>query len=287
MNEIFKRITKIQKINNDAIIKIELTKLIFENAHKENYSLNNAAQDLSEISKPENSSDLYISSIQTACREIKLVLDKFNKETFKRITALKKKRKSSTVEILENPLTKVLTEIKTDFGIFYSIEEIRKRPTEYSSDVFNLVNDIEDSYKTILNLKKRITNKFYRTITSRRFLFWSIVLAVASLIVGFITLINFNTEQSATEEIKLKAIERYKQIASIASDADKPFSEKFKSGLDFLSDTFGLLPQILTLITIFIGFVRTFFIKGKKKNKQLKSVSKKISEFASILKESE
>ena len=201
MKALERKISKMKVLNDDATTKLYVAEMLWKN---KDLSLDNAITATSTAIRQntlEKFSIYRLSSLYRKAIKIADILDIFDDDKFKTIYA-RKKANFSTNDFLEKHLKDVEDQIANDYyGIFQDIKEMRKNVSVENADFYKIFTDIEKSYKTILNIVKRIINKWYKFITAKSLIISLVVLSIVSLVSFFI--INADFHMNLTKQIFL------------------------------------------------------------------------------------
>ena len=274
MRTLEKKISKIKDLNDKSISNLFIADQLMED---KNLSLDNAITVVS-TAKDKNKL-IHLRGLYEKLKGIEKILDIFDERRIEAIQ-IRIKKGDSTSEILEEPLRKIENEITNKiYGILTCLKEKRDDQSK-SADFYNVIYDIEKNYKTILNLIKRIVNKWYKFITSKSLIITFISLTSVSLIVFFFINMEFHKEQTTSKTVLVTVQERVQDIKVISNDKSLNFFESVAKYYDLITKTISIIPQVSLLLTIIVWVLRQFFIK----NKGLSRVANKLNEFYKVTK---
>jgi hypothetical protein len=284
MKSLERKISKMQTLNKDAILKLFIAEELYDNT---TLSLDNAIVNIS-IKASQNSLNEPFNDrldiLYKRATKIANILSAFDENEFRKIYALQKTN-ATTCKILESRLEEVKDAIDGSFDIFYNINEMRKNLSAHNAYFYEMLNDIEKSYKTILNLVKRAINKWYKFITAKSLIITFVILTIVSLITFFIIQTDFHKGQTPTEAIQINIQESVQAVKEISNDQTLAIGEKVFDFFDLVTKIVGIVPQLLFLATIVIWILRQFFIANKRTNKGLSKFADKLDELRTIVKQ--
>jgi hypothetical protein len=260
MKTLERKISKMKCINEDALRNLMLADELYAN---KDLSLPDAINIVKEQKYSEKFFNYNLQRIWKIALSIDEILKTFDEKRIKAIGE-QKKAKFNTEKYLKQPLRDVAEKIEGFYGIFYLLKEIRDGKPIENHAFYKVFISIETNYKAILNLEKRIINKWYKFITAKSLIITLIVLTIISLIVFFAILTDFHKEQSITDTILVTVQERAQDIKVISNDKTLSLSDKVDEIFDLVTKTVGIVPQLLSLLTIAVSIVRLFFIKSYK-----------------------
>jgi len=280
MGTLERKISKMKVLNDSAIANLYIAEMLMKD---KTLSLDSAISTNIKQNSLVEPSTYPLNSLHNRATSIAKILDKFDKSIFD-IIRIRRKKNDSTSEILEEPLLKVGKEITDDYYGILSLIKGKRDDQSKSADFYKVLYDIEKSYKTILNIVKRITNKWYRFITAKGLITTFVILTIVSLITFFIINIDFHKEQTPTETILITVQESVQDIKATSNDKSLTFGEKISAISDLITKTIGIIPVLSLLLTTVIAILRLFFIKNKRTSRKLLRFADKLDELNKIIK---